>query len=139
MSSPNRSVEQTVRDHIHRGQILLSPGRGYPPHSQEEFTVLEVADTGIKVSKLAQAIRFGVLDTVICDMRNAGGTVLIGGAQGWAKLGTFERFIQDAVGDQTRRSTYVAPILVECGISEYVPEPGAKRIRLTPQYMENTP
>ena len=136
MSSQYGDVAQAIRSHIQRGQILQSPGSGYPPRNREDFMVTEVGTTGIRVSKLGQPIDFSVLQRVVSDARNAGGTVNIGSKQGPADPGTLERFIQDAVGDQTRRSTYVAPILVEAGIAEYIPGGGAKRIRLSANFME---
>ena len=131
-------VEQAVRQALGSGCILLTPGRGYPPRNQESFEVIDVSDTGVKVNKLGQEIHFEVLEYAVTGIRDAGGAVPIGGKQGWADSGTLERFLQDARGNNTRTSTYVAPILVACGIAEYVPAPGAKWIVLTSPFAEQS-
>ena len=130
------TVEQAVRQALGSGCILLTPGNGYPPRDQEIFEVITVSDTGVKVNKLGQEIHFDVLEYAVSGIRDAGGEVRIGSKQGWADSGTLERFLQDARGNNTRTSTYVAPILVMCRIAEYIPAPGAKRIALTKPFME---
>ena len=134
MSSGSRAVERTIRDRIHPGQILQSPGTGYPPKDQRNFEVSDVGNKGIKVEKLGQWIGFDVLERVVSDVRAGGGEVFIGSKQGWADGGTLERFLQASRGNNKRTSTYVAPVLVECGIAEYVPQAGAKCIRLTASF-----
>ncbi len=134
MSSGSGAVERTIRDRIRPGQILQSPETGYPPKNQSDFAVTNVGDMGIWVDKLNQWIQFDVLARVVSEVRAAGGAVLIGSKQGWADGGTLERFLQDARGNNTRTSTYVAPVLVECGIAEYVPQAGAKCIRLAASF-----
>lgn len=134
MTSASGRVENAIRNRLYPEQTLLSPGSGYPPSRQTPFEVVAISDTGIKVNKLGEEIRFDVLERVVSDVCNAGDDVIIGGAQGLADSGTLERFLQDARGNTTRTSTYAAPILVECGIAEYVPLPGAKRIRLLPPF-----
>lgn len=134
MSNDTGSVEWAIRQRLDSGCILLTPGRGYPPIKQQTFSIAAISNTGIKTDKLGQEIRFDVLERVVSNVRNAGGDVLIGGKQGWADPGTLERFLQDARGNNTRTSTYAAPILVECGVAEYVPAAGAKRIRLLPPF-----
>ena len=134
MSSVSGAVERTIRDRIRPGQLLQSPGTGYPPQNQVDFAVTDVGDMGIWVDKLRQWIRFDVLERVVSEVRATGGAVFIGSKQGWADDGTLERFLQDARGNNTRTSTYVAPILVECGIAEYVPQAKAKRIRLATSF-----
>ena len=133
-SNDTGSVERAIRQRLVSGCILLTPGKGYPPQNQQVFEIIAVSSTGIKINKLKQEIRFDVLERVVSNVRNAGGDVLIGGKQGWADPGTFERFSQDARGNNTRTSTYAAPILVECDVAEYVPAAGAKRIRLLPPF-----
>ena len=124
-------VERAIRQHCASGDVLRTPT------GRKDFTITEINDAGIKFSKLGQTlISWAVIDDAVSTLRNAGGEAEIGGYNGWAKPGTFERFLQDARYNNTRTSTYVAPILVESYIAEYVPKPGAKRIRLTPQYME---
>ena len=127
-------VEKAIRQTLVSGCILLTPGAGYPPRNQQKFAVTAISDTGIKIDKLGQEIRCDVLERVVSNVRNAGGEVPVGSKQGWADPGTLERFLQDARGNNTRTSTYAAPILVECGVAEYVPAPGAKRIRLLPPF-----
>ena len=127
-------VERAIRQTLDNGYILLTPGAGYPPRNQQKFAVTAISNTGIKIDKLGQEIHFDVLRRVVSNVQNAGGDVLIGGKQGWADPGTLERFLQDARGNNTRTSTYAAPILVECGVVEYVPVAGAKRIRLLPPF-----
>ena len=128
-------VEQAIRQTLVSECILLTPGAGYPPRNQQKFAVTAISDTGIKIDKLGQEIRCDVLEGAVSNIRNVGGEVPIGGKQGWADPGTLERFLQDARGNNTRTSTYAAPILVECGVAEYVPAPGAKRIRLLPPFL----
>lgn len=132
-------VEGATREVLGRGYNLRTPGRGYPPRNQRPFEVIYIGDTGIKIDKLSQEIRFEVLERVVSDIRNSNGEVLIGSQQQGSKPGTLERFLKEANGNDTRTSTYVAPILVESRIAEYVPKPGEKRIRLMPEYMENLP
>ena len=127
-------VERAIRQTLDNGYILLTPGRGYPPLKQQPFEVTAITNTGIKVNRLQQEIRFNILERVVPNVRNAGGEVPVGSKQGWADPGTLERFLQDARGNNTRTSTYAAPILVECGVAEYVPAAGAKRIRLLPPF-----
>ena len=134
MSSDSGSVERAIRQTLDNGYILLTPGRGYPPLKQQPFEVTAITNTGIKVNRLQQEIRFNILERVVPNVRNAGGEVPVGSKQGWADPGTLERFLQDARGNNTRTSTYAAPILVECGVAEYVPAAGAKRIRLLPPF-----
>ena len=134
MSNDSGSVERAIRQTLDSGYILLTPGRGYPPIKQQPFEVTAITNMGIKTDKLGQEIRFDVLERVVSNVRNAGGEVPVGSKQGWADPGTLERFLQDARGNNTRTSTYAAPILVECGVAEYVPVPGAKRIRLLPPF-----
>ena len=131
-------VQRTIMNRLYRGQILRTPGIGYPPHGQRDFQVTVVSSTGVKIDKLGQEVRFDALEQAVSNIRNAGGDVLIGGKQGWADDGTLERFLQDIRGNNTRTSTYAAPLLVECGIAQYVRAPGPKRIRLTPSFMEQT-
>ena len=133
-SNDTRSVEQAIRQTLVSGHILLTPGAGYPPRNQQKFAVTAISDTGIKIDKLGQEIRCDVLESAVSNIRNAGGEVPVGSKQGWADPGTLERFLQDARGNNTRTSTYAAPILVECGVAEYVPAAGAKRIRLLPPF-----
>ena len=134
MSNDTGSVERAIRQRLVSGCILLTPGAGYPPRNQQPFEVTAISNVGIKIDKLGQEIHFDVLRRVVSNVQNAGGDVLIGGKQGWADPGTLERFLQDARGNNTRTSTYAAPILVECGVAEYVPAAGAKRIRLLPPF-----
>ena len=134
MINDTGSVERPIRQTLVSGCILLTPGAGYPPRNQQTFEVTAISNVGIKIDKLGQEIRFDVLERVVSNVRNAGGDVLIGGKQDWADPGTLERFLQDARGNNTRTSTYAAPILVECGVAEYVPAAGAKRIRLLPPF-----
>ena len=133
-SNDTRSVERAIRQTLDSGHILLTPGAGYPPRNQQKFAVTAISDTGIKIDKLGQEIRCDVLESAVSNIRNAGGEVPVGSKQGWADPGTLERFLQDARGNNTRTSTYAAPILVECGVAEYVPAAGAKRIRLLPPF-----
>lgn len=127
-------VALAIRQTLASGSILLTPGAGHPPRNQQKFTVTAISNTGVKIDKLSQEIRFDILERVVSNVRNAGGEVPIGGKQGWADPGALERFLQDARGNNTRTSTYAAPILVACGVAEYVPAPGAKRIRLLPPF-----
>ena len=133
-SNDTGSVERAIRQTLDSGYILLTPGRGYPPLKQKPFEVTAITNTGIKVNRLQQEIRFNILERGVSNIRNAGGEVPVGSKQGWADPGTLERFLQDARGNNTRTSTYAAPILVECGVAEYVPAAGAKRIRLLPPF-----
>lgn len=125
---------RAIRQRLPSGSILLTPGAGHPPRNQQKFAVTAISNTGVKIDKLGQEIRFDVLERAVSNVRSAGGEVPIGGKQGWADPGTLERFLQDARGNNTRTSTYAAPILVECRVAEYVPAPGAKRIRLLPPF-----
>jgi hypothetical protein len=139
MSSERASVRRAIESRLYRGQILKTPGRGYPPISRKKFMVTEVGPRSIKVDKLRQTvISYAGVENAVSALCHVGGTAEIGGYNGWAKPGTFERFLQDARESQTRTATYVVPILVEAGVVEYVPRPGPKHIRLTKLFAETT-
>ena len=119
MTSENKPVERAIRSCIHRGQVLLSPGKGYPPRTQKPFEVLKVSNTGIKINKLLVEIRFDVLESAVSRVRSEGGKVPIGSQQVRVRTG-YARAVPErrlTVHD-TRTSTYVAPILVESRIAE---------------------
>lgn len=125
-------IAATVKRWIYPGQVLLTPGRGDPATGQHPFTIGAVEDARIVFDFPSGPInvRFNEIEYAISETRKAGGRVLIGANQGWAKLGTFQRFLQDAKGNQLRTANYVAPVLEECGVLEYTMEGQAKGVRL---------
>ena len=125
-------IAGTIKRQIYAGQVLLTPGRGLPAMNQKPFTIAKVDDSRIvfEFPSGRIVVRYSGIDLAIREMREAGGRVRIGAAQGWADPGTFQRFLQDAEGNPLRTASYVAPILVECGIAEYTMEGSAKGVRL---------
>ena len=125
-------IAGTIKHHTYAGQVLLTPGRGLPARNQKPFTIAKVDDSRIVFEFPSGPIfvRYSDIDHAIREMRQAGGRVRIGAAQGWADRGTFQRFLQDAKGNRLRTANYVAPVLVECGIVEYTMEGIAKGVRL---------
>ena len=125
-------IAATIKRWIYEGQVLLTPGAGDPPIAQRPFTIGAVEDARIVFDFPSGPInvRFNEIEYAISETRKAGGKVRIGANQGWAEPGTFQRFLQDAKGNQLRTANYVAPVLVECGILEYTTEGRAKGVRL---------
>ena len=125
-------IAHTIKRWIYAGQVLWTPGRGEPPTSQHPFTIKVVTDTGLIFDFPSGPINvsFDEIEYAIAETRKVGGRVRIGADEGWADLGTFQRFLQDAKGNQLRTASYVAPVLEECRIIEYTMEGLAKGVRL---------
>jgi hypothetical protein len=125
-------IAGTIKRHISAGQELLTPGRGLPATNQKPFTITKVDDSRIVFGFPSGPIfvRFSEIDHAIRETRKAGGRVRIGGLKGWADPGTLQRFLQDAKGNPLQTASYVAPVLVECGIAEYTMEGRAKGLWL---------
>ena len=125
-------IADVIRTHISQGQRLETPGRGMPARNSRSFTVGGLNETRIYFDfpNTSVAVLFEVIDAAIKRLKNAGGQALIGGAQGWADPGTFQRFLQNAQGNAMRTVNYVAPVLVECGIAQYAMVGNRKAIRL---------
>ena len=128
-------IAAIIKRHIYEGQLLYTPGRGLPPSGQSQFRIDRIDDLRV-VFRVPSVIssRFSEIENAIAETRKAGGRVRLGGFNGLADPGTLERFLQEARGNATRTVTYVAPVLVECGIAEYTLEGGAKGIRLVGCY-----
>ena len=124
-------VERAIRQYCANGDVLPTTT------GQTDFTITEINNSGMKFSKLGQTlIGWAVIDSAVSALRNAGGIAEIGGYNGWAKPGTFERFLQNARGNNKRTSTYVVPALVKAGVVNYVAQSRPKHIRLTKQFVE---
>ena len=125
-------ITNAIERWIYAGQVLWTPGRGDPPTNQHPFTIRGVTDTRLIFDFPSGPINVGFdeIEYAIAETRKAGGRVCIGAAARWADPGTFQRFLQDAKGNQLRTASYVAPVLVECGIVEYTMEGSAKGVRL---------
>ena len=114
------------------GQILWTPGNGTPPKNQRAFRVLAVDQEGIRIDKLAGQIRFDWVEYALRMVMSWGGTVPIGSSQGIpAAPETLEWGLHVSRGNFTRTATYVAPILVHCGLARYVMMGDRKGITLT--------
>lgn len=127
----------TIRDCINKGRIFAgqefhTPGQGIHAKKQSPFTLAEVNELQIKIifPNSIITIRPDHIDRAVGDVREAGGQVRIGAFNGWAKSGTLQRFLQDARGSALQDASYVAPMLVECGIAEYTMLGRAKGVRL---------
>lgn len=125
-------IAATIKRWIYQGQVLWTPGTGDPPTGQRPFAIAAVEDARIVFDFPSGPInvRFNEIEYAISETRNAGGRVRIGANQGWAEPGTFQRFLQDAKGNQLRTANYVVPVLVECGILDYSMEGRAKGVML---------
>ena len=75
-------------------------------------------------------VRMSDIAYAIQRARDAGGRERIGAAQGWAEPDTFQWFLQIAKSNQLRTANYVVPVLVECGIAEYIMEGRAKGLHI---------
>ena len=128
-------LAEIINRHIHAGQELWTPGRGIPPRLQSPFRIAAVNDERIifefPPGESCVLVRIKAIEDAIRQTHDAGGEVPLGGSQGWAKPGTFHRFLQDAKGSPMRVVTYVAPVVVECGLAEYKMMGQAKGLRLT--------
>lgn len=126
---------EIINRHIHAGQELWTPGRGIPPRGQSPFKVAAVDDARMifefPPGESCVLVRLSAIEDAIIQTRNVGGTVRLGGSQGWAEPGTFHRFLQDAKGSPMRIVTYVAPVVVECELAEYTMIGRSKGLRLT--------
>ena len=125
-------IAAIIKRHIYAGQVLSTPGTGLPPSGQRPFPIAKVDDARIvfRFPSGDISIRFREIEYAIAETRKAGGRVRLGGNKGWADPGTLQRFLQCAKGHQQQTVSYVAPVLVECGIAEYTMEGRAKGIRL---------
>lgn len=130
MSSCNCTVQQAVRKSLSPGQELKTPARG------SVFVIQSLDERGIKVDKLPSRISWGALNGVPDYLAKLKRTVAIGSVNGKADPGTLESFLQQAHGDITRRSNYVAPILEAAGVICILPRVGGEkqRIRLTAKW-----
>ena len=122
-----------ITRHIHEGQELYTPGTGSPARGKSKFTIGMIEDTRITFvfERSAIQVSYRHIDYAVCQARRAGGTVRIGSRQGRADSGTLQRFLQDAQGNVLMNASYIAPVLVECGIAEYVMIGRSKGLRFT--------
>ena len=128
-------IAAIIKRHIYEGQMLCTPGHGMAATGRRQFHIDRIDDLRIlfRVPSVISS-RFSEIESAVVETRQAGGRVRLGGFNGLADPGTLERFLQEARGNDTRTVTYVAPVLVQCGIAEYTMEGRAKGIRLVGCY-----
>lgn len=128
-------IAAIIQSKIHIGQTLLTPGQGQRAHNARPFRIIACDEERITFEHPSSAfsLAFDVIEAAVSEVRKAGDSVPIGSVFGWAAPGTFQRYLQDArgpKGGQGQTASYVAPLLVECGIAEYTMIGQAKGLRL---------
>ena len=122
-------VRDAIRSVLQVGDVLQTPGRGYPPSNQSEFHLKALDERGVWIDKLTVPITWAELEGVPAYIARLGGSVEVGATKAPPRPLTLEFYLQETRPGPMRAS-YVAPILKKAGIVEYVPERGARRIRI---------
>ena len=130
-------VEQAVRQALGRRCTLLTPGVGFPPKKQKEFTAAPDSDV-VNISQITkQYVTWGILEGVVPYMLERDGIVEIGAKNSTnAKPDTLDSYLKSSYKVSLRTATYVAPILEKAGVVCYQSVAGrkAKHIRLLPPF-----
>ena len=139
--STEGSVEQAVRQALGSGCILLTPGTGFPPKRQKEFTATPCAEV-VNISQITkQYVTWGILEGVVPYMLERDGIVEIGAKNSaCSKPDTLDCYLKSSYKVSLRTATYVAPILEKAGVVCYHQVDGkkAKHIRLLPRSQRKT-
>ena len=113
-------IGNIIRDRVYEGQALWTPGSGKSRAGRVRFYVSELRNDWLKFDKITWRVRFRHLEQAMSGLHEAGSDMKIASTHGWAERGTFCRLLQDARGNSGMDSSYVVPLLVECGLLEYV-------------------
>ncbi len=127
-------IRDAIRDALTPGDRLFTPNR--KPFLVEALGVDELTLQVGPRSASTVRIAFDALDAIPADMARYGDKAPIGGVEAETAPGTLERFLLDRHGDGTLRVSYAAPVLVEAGVSLYLPRRAGEehRIGLRPQW-----
>ena len=132
MRSEAGRVEQAIRQHCANSDVLPTSG------GRSSFKIISIEIDGLRIlagkSRLP-LIPWGALEGVVPYLTGRDRVMVGGVRQSIGAPGTLDDYFKRMV-TKTTVANYVAPILVESGVAEYVPEPGAKRIRLSANFME---
>ena len=133
MNVPDNPVRNAIERSVQVGSILRTPTRG------SKFSITAINQYGIRDDKSKSYTTWQALDGIIPYVDAQGGVVKIGATNGIAEPGSLESYLRNESGKGTRTANYVAAILAESRVVEYVMINGssAMHIRLLPPFSGN--